>query len=145
MCHGYRNLTSADREITHIAQSLLCDNALVSGWYRFTGDAGTRMAATCPNFSLGACATLRQGWLNGTHPKTEDGQVVRKVCFRYETCCSQTVHITVKNYAWLTLRLQITATAGLFISLLCSGLNQFNSSEMLPSPNWRKTFGFKER
>ena len=55
------------------------------------------MANTCPNFSLGACATLRQGWLNGTHPKTEDGQVVRKVCFRYTTCCSQTVDITVKN------------------------------------------------
>lgn len=97
MCHGYRNLTSADRKITSISQSLLCDNTLVFGWYRFKGDAGARMAAACPNFSLGRCGTLHQGWLNGTHPKAEDGEVVRKVCFMFTTCCSQTISIKVKN------------------------------------------------
>ena len=34
------------------------------------GDAATRMPGACPNVSLGRCAPLRQGWLNGTHPKT---------------------------------------------------------------------------
>ena len=97
MCHGYTNLSSADRKITQIASSFLCDNTLVFGWYRFNGDAGTRMATTCPSFTLGRCAALRQGWLRGTHPNAEEGEVSRKVCFTFKTCCSRTVHVKVKN------------------------------------------------
>ena len=97
MCHGYTNLSSADRKITQIASSFLCDNTLVFGWYRFNGDAGTRMATTCPSFTLGRCAALRQGWLSGTHPNAEEGEVSRKVCFTFKTCCSRTVHVKVKN------------------------------------------------
>jgi len=96
--HGYNSLTSADRKITYIAQSILCDDALVFGWYRFKGDARTRMATACPNqFSLGRCVTLHQGWLNGTDPKTKDGEVKRKVCFSFRACCSKTSHIKEKN------------------------------------------------
>lgn len=97
VCHGYTNLSSADRKITQIASSFLCDNTLVFGWYRFNGDAGTRMATTCPSFTLGRCAALRQGWLSGTHPNAEEGEVSRKVCFTFKTCCSRTVHVKVKN------------------------------------------------
>ena len=97
MCYGYNNQTSAGREITFIAQSILCDDALVFGWYRFKGDAGARMATACPNqFSFGRCVTLHQVWLNGTHPKAEDGEVERKICFSFRACCSQTLYIKGK-------------------------------------------------
>ena len=98
VCHAYRNLTNANRKDTYISQSsYLCDNALSLGWYRFQGDAGTRMPTNCPNFALGRCSTLRQGWLNGTHPTVEDGEVERQVCFSYMACCSQAVFIKVKS------------------------------------------------
>ena len=38
------------------------------GWYRFVGAAGTKM-------------TDWSGWLGGSHPTVEDGEVPRMVCF----------------------------------------------------------------
>ncbi|XP_078383523.1 uncharacterized protein LOC144666043 [Oculina patagonica] len=97
VCHGYQILDNTDRKVTHISQIFLCDNNLSPGWYRFQGDAGTRMPTTCPNFALGRCGTLRQGWLNGAHPKVEDGEVERQLCFSFSTCCSKAVFVKVKN------------------------------------------------
>ena len=58
------------------------------------------MATACPNqFSLGRCVILHQGWLNGTHPKVGDSEVIRQVCLSYTVCCSQTVDIKVENCA----------------------------------------------
>ncbi|CAH3152188.1 unnamed protein product, partial [Pocillopora meandrina] len=48
-------------------------------WYRLMGDAGTKM----PTKRVDAyhCSTIWSGWLDGTHPTMEDGEVYRKICF----------------------------------------------------------------
>ena len=49
------------------------------GWYRFVGAAGTKMPTTrAPAYR---CVTDWSGWLGGSHPTVEDGEVPRMVCF----------------------------------------------------------------
>ena len=78
----------------------LCGSKL-SGWYRFSGGAGTQMAEACPK--IYSCSTNSSGWLNGTHPTGAEGIVQRKVCFLqrvsqfYTDCCNQTKNISVRN------------------------------------------------
>ena len=51
----------------------MCDNQLAEGWYRFVGAAGTKMPTTrVPAYR---CGTHWSGWLNGSHPTVEDGEV----------------------------------------------------------------------
>ena len=57
----------------------LCDSQLPEGWYRFVGDAGTKMPTTrVPAYR---CGTYWSGWLDGAHPTVEDGKVPKNVCF----------------------------------------------------------------
>ena len=66
----------------------------LSGWYRFTGEAGTQMPEIPPN--RGRCGTDASGWLNDTHPEVGDGAVNKQVCFRgtYRACrWSRTIKI----------------------------------------------------
>ena len=78
----------------------LCDSKL-SGWYRFSGGAGTQMAETCPKTY--SCSTNSSGWLKGTHPTVAEAIVQRKVCFLqnvsqfFTDCCNQTKNISVRN------------------------------------------------
>jgi len=95
VCRGYNVLNSADRKDTYTGKHL-CDNKLKKGWYRFEGDAGTRMPTTCVN--RGKCGTDWSGWLKGGHPTVADGEVRRKVCFGASPdCCKDRKYITVKN------------------------------------------------
>ena len=74
----------------------MCDNQLAEGWYRFVGAAGTKMPTTrVPAYR---CGTHWSGWLNGSHPTVEDGEVLRAVCFsdRFTGCKYSKVTI-VKN------------------------------------------------
>jgi len=89
-------LNTADRKDTYTGK-LLCDNELKKGWYRFEGEAGTRMPTTCLN--QGKCGTNFPGWLNGIHPTVADGEVDRKVCFSaYPHCKAEDCKpIRVKN------------------------------------------------
>ena len=74
----------------------LCDDAL-SGWYRFSGEAGNKMPESC--VPIQHCNTRGPGWLNGSHPAVADGPVRRKVCFHSSRgkCCSHSNYIIVRN------------------------------------------------
>ena len=88
-------MNSADRKDTYTGK-ILCDNKLKKGWYRFEGDAGTKMPTTCVH--KGKCGTSYPGWLNGIHPTVADGEVIREVYFHaYLSCCSYRRIIRVKN------------------------------------------------
>ena len=88
-------MNSADRKDTYPGK-YLCDKKLKKGWYRFEGDAGTRMPTTC--VEEGKCGTTFPGWLNGVHPTVADGEVDREVCFHaYLDCCHDRKRIRVKN------------------------------------------------
>jgi len=89
-------LNSADRKDTYTGKNL-CDNELEKGWYRFEGDAGTRMPTTCVDKDK--CGTRFPGWLNGIHPTVADGEVDCEVCFSAFSpdCCYYRKYIRVKN------------------------------------------------
>ena len=97
-CYHYKNLTDANRKISYKTPEglSLCDNQLPEGWYRFVGAAGTKMPTTrVPAYR---CGTAWSGWLEGSHPTVEDGEVTRTVCFSgHSTGCKYTTLISVKN------------------------------------------------
>ncbi|KAK3723811.1 hypothetical protein QZH41_019494 [Actinostola sp. cb2023] len=73
-----------------------CDVSLPQGWYRFTGQSGTRMATSC--VKKHHCGTQYPGWLRGNHPSTDEGQVARTVCFTKDLdCCYWSVDVNVRN------------------------------------------------
>ncbi|XP_068711530.1 uncharacterized protein [Montipora foliosa] len=99
-CSNYRFLNESNRAMTHVNSSIgkLCDSTL-SGWYRFSGEAGTQMADSCRK--MYHCNTDSPGWLNGTHPTVAEGIVQRKVCFLQHLngtdCCYFSKEISVRN------------------------------------------------
>ena len=88
--------------MTYAKSSLagLSDSKL-SGWYRFSGGAGTQMAEACRKMS--SCSANSSGWLNGTHPTVAEGIVQQKVCFLQRAspssndCCNHSKNISVRN------------------------------------------------
>ncbi|XP_044129854.1 uromodulin-like, partial [Bufo gargarizans] len=67
----------------------------LSGWYRFEGSGGSRLANFCP--SEGSCYIRYPMWMNGTHPVPSDGIVNRTICTSYSGyCCSFTSDIKIK-------------------------------------------------
>ncbi|XP_068711541.1 uncharacterized protein [Montipora foliosa] len=99
-CSNYRFLNESNRAMTYANSSIgnLCDSTL-SGWYRFSGEAGTQMADSCRK--MYHCNTDSPGWLNGTHPTVAEGIVQRKVCFLQHLngtdCCYFSKDISVRN------------------------------------------------
>ena len=96
-CKNYKVLSEADRAQNNTSRNnTRCDNNLVTGWYRFQGAAGDRMADKCvPQFY---CGTDAPGWLHGTHPTVAEGVVTRTVCYsRSGNCCDRSDIIKVKN------------------------------------------------
>ena len=98
-CYHYKNLSNANRKISYKTPkgSALCDDSSFSdGWYRFVGAAGTKMPTTrVPAYR---CGTDWSGWLDGAHPKVEDGEVKRKVCFSDRSIgCRFLIEISVEN------------------------------------------------
>ncbi|XP_015757525.1 PREDICTED: uromodulin-like isoform X4 [Acropora digitifera] len=95
-CQDYQVLSNADRKVTNSNGPILCDNTLGPAWFRFQGDAGTKMPTSC-TLQL-RCGTSATGWLNGTHPEKHEGKVTRQVCFHwYSNCCEWSVNIHVQN------------------------------------------------
>ena len=88
-------MTYVDRSLGNLSDSKL------SGWYRFSGGAGTQMAEACPK--MYSCSTNSSGWLSGTHPTVVEGIVQRKVCFSqrvsqfFYDCCNRSKNIRVRN------------------------------------------------
>lgn len=65
-------------------------------WYRFSGQAGDRMAKRCVPEKR--CGAEVGGWLNGPHPSEKEGEVNRTVCFQYgESCCLWRTTVKVRN------------------------------------------------
>ena len=99
-CSNYKFLSKSNRAMTHSNRSIgkMCDSVL-SGWYRFSGEAGTQMADSCPK--IYHCSTDSPGWLNGTHPTVAEGIVQRKVCFfepfNGSHCCAFSKTTSVRN------------------------------------------------
>ena len=100
-CYHYENLSEANRKIDYITPlgSVLCDNQLPEGWYRFVGAAGTKLPTT--HVPAYRCGTDWSGWLDGAHPTVEDGEVQRTVCFSNRPSkipiCKLSTKIFVKN------------------------------------------------
>ncbi|CAH3157517.1 unnamed protein product, partial [Pocillopora meandrina] len=94
-CRRYTKLTDKTRKNTYVTKNKKCDNHLGPGWFRFQGDAGTKMPTVCQPMSR--CETYGTGWLRGTHPSVAEGAVNKTVCFRYHSCCKHSVTIRVRN------------------------------------------------
>ena len=99
-CNNYKVLSEADRAQGHIvinASNHRCDRYdLVSGWYRFQGAAGDRMADKC--VPENHCGSRSPGWLFGAHPSIAEGVVTRRVCFSSPyTCCNWQKNIRIRN------------------------------------------------
>ena len=101
-CYHYSNLSEANRNKDYRTPQfgpVFCDDQLFEEWYRFVGDAGTKMPTT--RVSALRCGTDWSGWLNGAHPTLEDGEVQMKVCFSNRPSrlpiCKYSTTIFVKN------------------------------------------------
>lgn len=99
-CQNYQTLSNGDRKnkyasATTVENKVGCDNNLGPAWFRFQGDAGTKMATSC--VQTGRCGTHAPGWLDGAHPTVDEGKVTRKACFTWDTCCSWSIDIQVRN------------------------------------------------
>ena len=98
-CYNYQNLSDPNRKdsyATPIHGPSFCDNSLLEGWHRFVGVAGTKMPVT--RVKAYRCGTDWSGWLDGTHPTVEDGEVRREVCFSDRPIgCKYSKKIFVKN------------------------------------------------
>ncbi|XP_048756967.2 uncharacterized protein LOC125667484 isoform X1 [Ostrea edulis] len=87
---------SENCKYTSLLQS--CDRDLSPGWYRAEGKEKT-LLNTCPGAL--SCGAIHPVWMNGSHPKENDGLVRREICtagFRGRNeCCLQRENIFVKN------------------------------------------------
>ncbi|XP_019615182.1 PREDICTED: oncoprotein-induced transcript 3 protein-like [Branchiostoma belcheri] len=99
-CVSYREFDGTHRSSTYQSapgDTLLCDNAILTGWYRFNAREGGMMSENCvPPYH---CGTQVPIWMSGTHPTTEE-IVDREVCMNYGVpgdCCSAKMLIKVKK------------------------------------------------
>ncbi|XP_037400168.1 uncharacterized protein LOC108435027 [Pygocentrus nattereri] len=79
-CYSYTALNEAWRSSTDSTTTSQCDMYVNwVGWYRlFYQGQSTKMPETC--VSPNKCGTNIALWLNGSHPRVEDGVVVRQIC-----------------------------------------------------------------
>ncbi|XP_007516611.3 pancreatic secretory granule membrane major glycoprotein GP2 [Erinaceus europaeus] len=95
-CQNYVSLDEPSRssENQAVDSGARCDSNL-SGWYRFVGDGGVKMADTC--VPVKRCQTEAPMWLNGTHPTVEEGVVSLRACAHWSgNCCLWKQQIQVK-------------------------------------------------
>ena len=94
-CFGYTWLKESNRNQKYSGPIRICDRGL-SGWYRFGGGAGIKMATSC--VSRERCGANAPGWMNGGHPTVDQGKVTRKVCYNlFSICCLWSNNIEVVN------------------------------------------------
>ncbi|XP_033633572.1 uncharacterized protein LOC117295114 [Asterias rubens] len=79
-----------------VSTELLSDHSLQEGWYRFMGNAGTRMPTEC--VPMGMCATRYPVWMDGRLPANRNNAVVTG-CINTEEdgCCNVRIRIVVRN------------------------------------------------
>ncbi|XP_078377492.1 uncharacterized protein LOC144660677 isoform X5 [Oculina patagonica] len=97
-CIDYKELDEKDRAAGYDGSNYKCDQReiVTPAWYRFSGDAGDKMADSCvPQLH---CGTHAPGWMKGDHPVNEGEIVERQVCFHWGSrCCKWTAKIKVKK------------------------------------------------
>ncbi|XP_015764445.1 PREDICTED: uncharacterized protein LOC107343379 isoform X3 [Acropora digitifera] len=101
-CYNYTVLDESNRAITYRGVTYFCDNRL-SGWYRFLGEAGSKMSNSCVTGRL--CGADMPGWLVGDHPSVSEGVALRRVCFASSisggspatSCCLWSTYVMVRN------------------------------------------------
>ncbi|XP_072894508.1 uncharacterized protein [Hemitrygon akajei] len=72
------------------------DGKLEVRWYRFNSSGGRMISETV--FPEARCSGVIPGWLNGSHPSVEEGEVTRTVCFTWrDFTCYWRREIKVKN------------------------------------------------
>ncbi|XP_065118800.2 uncharacterized protein [Paramisgurnus dabryanus] len=87
-CDTYTILDEPWRATSHrYAAHLMCDAYVSwSGWYRlFIRGQSVQMPDTCVDEL--SCGTHAPLWLNGQHPRVEDGVVTREVCNHWNNNC----------------------------------------------------------
>ena len=101
-CEDYETLNQPDRAMGNTDQSRLrCDqrapdNIVDGKWHRLIGNSGTKIPETC--VPMRRCGTHAPGWLNGTHPQLQEGQVNRTVCYHWSSrCCNWQNNIKVRS------------------------------------------------
>ena len=94
-CSGYTWLNETSRN-EKSGPGDNCDLGSLSGWYRFGGGAGIKIATSC--VPIKRCGTQATGWMNGVHPAVADGKVIKKVCYHWSSnCCNWSNEIEVIN------------------------------------------------
>ena len=101
-CEDYETLNQPDRAMGNTDQSRLrCDqrapdNIVDGKWHRLIGNSGTKIPDSC--VPMRRCGTHAPGWLNGTHPQLQEGQVNRTVCYHWSSrCCNWQNNIKVRS------------------------------------------------
>ena len=95
-CINYAVIFGSKRKRTYKSKQPYLDDGDLNGWYRFQGQAGTKMATSCVPFKR--CGGQRPGWLKGVHPSKEDGRVNRRVYFRSFNNCEEVFNVVkVRN------------------------------------------------
>ena len=101
-CEDYETLNQPDRAMGNTDQSRLrCDqrapdNIVDGKWHRLIGNSGTKIPESC--VPMRRCGTHAPGWLNGSHPQLQEGQVNRKVCYHWSSrCCNWQNNIKVRS------------------------------------------------
>ncbi|CAB4036799.1 Hypothetical predicted protein, partial [Paramuricea clavata] len=103
-CSSYSWLNESNRNQNYSKETQHCDDGL-SGWYRFGGGAGIKMASSC--VPQRRCGTHAPGWMNGAHPTVADGKVTRKVCYTWiNGCCMSVLKLHRGCELWTVLCLQ---------------------------------------
>ncbi|XP_067882222.1 uncharacterized protein [Heterodontus francisci] len=87
---------SIDCTGTECSGQVKCDDNLAQGWYRFKSSGGWKIPETAvPDFH---CSTHVTGWLQGSHPSVEQGEVTRTVCLYWRgNPCHKVHEIKIKN------------------------------------------------
>jgi hypothetical protein len=98
-CTSYSPNSDGTRNVGYVCNNCYCDG--ISGWYRFTGSAGTCLV-TFP-VSTGYCGSYYTGWFNGTLPSISGATNIGTVCVNsgsdicYSTYSIRSVPVTNCN------------------------------------------------
>eukprot|EP00112_Aurelia_sp_Birch-Aquarium-sp1_P020509 Seg53.16 transcript_id=Seg53.16/GoldUCD/mRNA.D3Y31 product="Pancreatic secretory granule membrane major glycoprotein GP2" protein_id=Seg53.16/GoldUCD/D3Y31 len=119
-CQNYQILSDATRYIGYVDGTYsMCDSGLASRWYRFMGNAGSKILDYNPGLQPNTfgCKTHAAGWLNGQHPSVADGEVSRTVCFIWWQ--SNNIGDPILNCKWST-SIKIRNCGSFFVYYLVS-------------------------
>ncbi len=77
-CTSYISNTDYTRNVAYTSGCCWYDTSLTTGWYRFSGGAGSQLITSPVNVNL--CGTDYPGWFNGSLPTTVGGVTTGMVC-----------------------------------------------------------------